>query len=450
MVRDRRWLGALGLIAMAGLALRVAYVLITKNPRHLGGDDFYYHHGANLLVDGRGFVDPIQLLQFHRLTPGATHPPGYIVALALPSLLRLRSVLDHQMWSCIIGAGTIVVVGMAGKEIAGPRVGLAAAAIAAVYPNVWFYDSVVMSETLILFTTALTILIAYRFARQPSVRLAIGLGVSVGITALTRAESILLVPILLVPLALWLRGPAMRRRLQLLAISAGVTLVTIAPWVGYNLVRFEHPVYLSSNLELTLLSANCDDTYHGPFLGFWALRCGTQFTPPKGDASVQARFYRDKVQDYVGDHKSRVPVVVLAREGRTWGFFNANQQITIDQIEDKELNTSRIALGMYYALLALSVAGVVALRRRRVPLTPLLALLAAVALTVGFVYGTTRFRAPAEVAFVLLGSVGIDAVSRRIGALVRDRRTARLADEPEPSIEAAVVETRALRILLPS
>jgi len=450
MMRDRRWLVALGLIAIAGLALRVAYVLITKNPRHLGGDDFYYHHGANLLVDGHGFVDPIQLLQFNRTTPGAVHPPGYIVALALPSLLRLRSVLDHQMWSCIIGAGTIVVVGFAGKEIAGPRVGLAAAAIAAVYPNIWFYDSVVMSETLILFTTALTILIAYRFARQPSVCLAIGLGVSVGITALTRAESILLVPILLVPLALWLRGPAIRRRLQLLAISVGVTLVTIAPWVGYNLVRFEHPVYLSSNLELTLLSANCDQTYSGPFLGFWAFQCGTRFTPPRGDASVQAAFYRRKVREYVSDHKSRVPVVVLAREARTWGFFNANQQITIDQIEGKELNTSRIALGMYYALVAFSVVGVVALRRHRVPLTPLLAVLGAVVLTVGFVYGTTRFRAPAEVALVLLGSVGIDAAIRRIGALVRDRRNARMADEPEPPIEAAGVETRALRILRPS
>jgi 4-amino-4-deoxy-L-arabinose transferase-like glycosyltransferase len=449
MMRDRRWLVALGVIAIAGLALRVAYVFITKNPRHLGGDDFYYHHGANLLVDGHGFVDPIQLLQFHRTTPGAAHPPGYIVALALPSLLRLRSVLDHQMWSCIIGAGTIVLVGLAGKEIAGPRVGLAAAAIAAVYPNIWFYDSVVMSETLILFTTALTILIAYRFARQPSVRLAIGLGVSVGITALTRAESILLVPLLLVPLAIWLRGPAMRRRLQLLAIAVGVTLLTIAPWVGYNLVRFERPVYLSSNLELTLLSANCDETYSGPFLGFWAFQCGTRFTPPRGDASVQEAFFRRKVREYVSDHKSRVPVVVLAREARTWGFFNANQQITIDQIEGKELSTSRIALGMYYTLVAFSVVGVVALRRRRVPLTPLLAVLGAVALTVGFVYGTTRFRAPAEISLVLLGAVGIDAAIRRIWALVHDRRIARMADEPQ-STEAAGVETRALRILRPS
>jgi 4-amino-4-deoxy-L-arabinose transferase-like glycosyltransferase len=449
-MRGGRWWVLLGLIAVAGLALRIAYVLITKNPRAIGGDSFYYHHGANLLVDGRGFPDPIQLLQFHHTTPGAAHPPGYIVALAIPSLFRLDTFLDHQIWSCIIGAGTVVVVGVAGREIAGPRVGLVAAFLAAAYPNMWFYDSVVMSETLIFFTTALTILIAYRFARRPSVGFAVALGVSVGVAALTRAESILLVPLLIVPLALWLRDVDVRRRLQLLAVATGTTLATIAPWVGYNLVRFEEPVYLSSNLELTLLSANCDDTYYGPFLGFWALRCGTQFVPPKGDASVQARFYRGKVREYVEDHKSRVPVVVLAREGRTWGFFNAGQQITIDQIEDKELNTSRIGLGMYYGFVALGVVGVVALRRRRVPLTPVLAVIGAVALTVGFVYGTTRFRAPAEISLVLLASVGIDAAIRKTGALANNRRGDPAVAEREAQIDAAGVETRALRILRPS
>jgi hypothetical protein len=95
--------------------------------------------------------------------------------------------------------------------------------------------------------------------------------------------------------------------------------------------------------------------------------------------------------------------------------------------------------------------GAVTLRRRRVPLTPVLAVLAAVALTVGFVYGTTRFRAPAEVSLVLLGSVGIDATIRRIGALVHDRRRApRPADDAPSHAPSAEVETRALRILRPS
>ncbi len=445
---NRKWSLWLALIAVAGLALRIVYVLVTKNSLHLGGDDFYYHYGANLLVDGDGFVDPIQLLGLHHRTPGAVHPPGYIVALAVPSLLRLRSVLDHQIWSCVIGAGTVALVGITGREIAGKRVGLVAAALAAVYPNLWFYDSVLMSETLILFTTALTILLAYRLARQPTVWLAVGLGVSVGLAALTRAESILLVPLLVVPLVLLFRSSALRRRIQLLAVATGATLVTIAPWVGYNLVRFEHPVFLSSNLELTLLSANCDDTYHGPFLGFWSLGCGSRFKPPKGDASVQERFYRDKVREYVSHNKSRVPVVVFAREGRTWGFFNANQQITIDQIEGKELNVSRVALGMFYALVAFGVVGAIALRRRHVPLTPLLAVIASVAVTVGFVYGTTRFRAPAEVPLVLLGAIGVDVVIGRVRRRLRDRREA-AAESPtearQPSLARA--DTRVLRIL---
>lgn len=450
MKRDRRWFVYLGVIAVGGLALRIAYVLITKNPRAVGGDSFYYHYGANLLVEGRGFPDPIQLLKVHNETPGAAHPPGYLLALAIPSLFRLDTFLDHQIWSCVIGAGTVFLVGVTGREIAGNRVGLVAAVLAAVYPNVWFYDSVVMSETLILLTTTLAILVAYRFAKRPSLRLAVGLGIALGVAALTRAESILLVPLLLVPLALWLRDVDLRRRLQLLAVATGATLVTIAPWVGYNLLRFEHPVFLSSNLELTLLSANCDDTYYGPFLGFWALRCGTEFVPPKGDASVQERFYRAKVREYVSDHKGRVPVVVLAREGRAWAFMNAGQQITIDTIEGKELNTSRIALGMYYALLAFSVVGVVALRRRRVPLTPLLAVIGAVALTVGFVYGTTRFRAPAEIPLVLLGAVGIDAGIRRISTRRRDPGRVRAPTESQGASDAAGVETRALRILRPS
>ena len=84
------------------------------------------------------------------------------------------------------------------------------------YPNVWFYDSVVMSETLILFTTTLTILVAYRFARRPTICLRIGLGVSVGAAALDAPNRSSLVPLLIVPLAFWLREVDWRRRLPAL------------------------------------------------------------------------------------------------------------------------------------------------------------------------------------------------------------------------------------------
>jgi 4-amino-4-deoxy-L-arabinose transferase-like glycosyltransferase len=392
--------------------LRVTYVLVAQNPRTPGGDAFYFHYGANLLVDGRGFIDPIALLLEHHVTPGAVHPPAYILFLAISTLAGFRSFLDHQIWSCILGAGTIVLIGYTGRTIAGRRVGLIAAFIVAIYPNFWFHDSVVMSETLIMFTTALVILVSYQFWQRPSVWRAIGLGAAVGIATLTRAESILLVLVLVIPLAYVLRDLNPRARLKLFAVTAGATLITVSPWVILNLTRFDHPVTLSSNLDATLASAQCDEVYSGKLVGFWSFHCALALKPPAGDASTKAIYYRHKVVDYIDRHASQVPVVVLAREGRTWAVFSPIQQVTLDEGEGQEPWVARTGLAIYYVLAGASVGGVIVLRRRRVTLVPPLGVIVAVAVTVGVVYGTTRFRTPAEVSLVLLAALAFDEAIR--------------------------------------
>jgi hypothetical protein len=68
---------------------------------------------------------------------------------------------------------------------------------------------------------------------------------------------------------------------------------------------------------------------------------------------------------------------------------------------------------MYWLLVPAAVLGVVVLRRRRVTLVPLVALIGAVTAGAAASYGFTRFRASAEVAIVLLAAVAIDAVLRR-------------------------------------
>jgi MYXO-CTERM domain-containing protein len=409
---DRRWQVALALLALGGLAVRITYVLVAQNPRTPGGDAFYFHYGANLLVDGRGFIDPIALLLEHHVTPGAVHPPAYILFLAISTLAGFRSFLDHQIWSCILGAGTIVLIGYTGRAIAGRRVGLIAALIVAIYPNFWFHDSVVMSETLIMFTTTLVIWIAYRFWQRPSVGRAIALGAAVGIVTLTRAESVLLVLVLLLPLAYVLRDLHLRARLKLFAITAAATLVTVSPWVIFNLTRFDHPVTLSSNLDGTLAAAQCDQVYSGKLIGFWSFGCVLAMHPPPGDASTKAIYYRHQVVDYIDHHTSQVPLVVLAREGRTWAVFSPIQQVTLDEGEGQERWVARTGLAMYYVLAGASIGGVIVLRRRRITIVPPLGVIVAVAVTVGVVYGTTRFRTPAEVSLVLLAAVAFDEAVR--------------------------------------
>src|SRR3954464_11671429 len=134
------WLAA---IAAGALAVRLVYVLVlTPHLRGLG-DATYYHELANVLGDGRGFVDP------SNGTATALHPPLFPLLLALPSALGLYSYQAHRVIVTLMGTATIVAVGLVARHVAGERAGLVAAALAAVSPVLISADGAVMSETLL-------------------------------------------------------------------------------------------------------------------------------------------------------------------------------------------------------------------------------------------------------------------------------------------------------------
>src|SRR4051812_7665938 len=140
---ERRFRLGLALITGVGFAIRVGDVWHYRRNRLFGGDAFYYHAGANLLVHGKGFIEPI-LYAVGLRAQSADHPPLYLLFLAVPSAIGLDTPLAHMLWSTLLGTGTIVVVGFLGRRVAGLRCGLLAAAFVAVYPNVWQYDGSLM------------------------------------------------------------------------------------------------------------------------------------------------------------------------------------------------------------------------------------------------------------------------------------------------------------------
>jgi 4-amino-4-deoxy-L-arabinose transferase-like glycosyltransferase len=409
--RSRRtWGWWLFLITLVAFSVRLAYVLIFKHPLVLpfAVDTFQFHRGANALAKGHGFTT-----QFGFLEPRQTamHPPGYLLALALPSKLGLDSVLDHQIWSSVIGCLTVVTIAFVGRMLAGPRAGLVAAAIAAVYPNLWLYDGELLSETLVLLTVAAAVLTAYRLLRRPTIPAALTLGVALGATALTRAESVLLLPLIALPCLFVLRSACLRRRVALVGVVCAATLLTITPWIAFNLSRFERPEFLSTGAGLALSWSNCDKTYFGERLGYLAV-CGFA---RGSDESVMDYDLRRRALDYVWAHRSRVPLVVLAREGRTWGLFRPAQQVRFYQTEQDLLRdawASWTSLVSYYVLAVASIFGWVLLRRRRIPTFPLLAPVCSVIVTVAITLGQFRYRAAAEVALVVLSAVALDNLGR--------------------------------------
>ena len=394
----------LAVLTAVGLAVRVLFVLGWRRFDAVGGDPYWYHQGANLLADGEGFVHVFRLEEGVR-QPGADHPPAYLGWLALSSLAGLKSLLAHQLWTCVLGALAVPFCGLAGARLGGRRTAFAAAALAAVSPLLWVYDALLLSETLAVTSMAAAAWLALkvRDERGSDIRSVVALGAALGVLVLTRAEALLLVPVVLL-------AATGRRRLRPLLLGGGAVAVVGAPWVVLNLVRFDHPATLSTQMGTTLAHANCDDTYEGEFLGWWSYPCAASLPVPPGDASAADIAYREHALEYVGDNLGRLPVVVAARVGRTFGLWDPVDQSTLDRVEGRPENVAAATTVLWYPTAILAFVGWRALRRRGwtwSALAPLWAPIACVLVTVIAFYGTTRFRALAEPAFVVLAAAAL-------------------------------------------
>ncbi len=436
----RRWWTSLGIITLLAFGIRLGTVL-GRPDRRPGGDAYYFHNAANLLVEGYGFIDPWHYnLHPHQYVQIADWPPLFVFVLAATSVVGLKTFFAHRVWCCIIGAVAVTVCGLTGREIAGRRAGLLAAFLVAVYPNIWMSDELALSETLSPLLVAAVVLCAYRFWKQPGMCRMLILGAVIGVAILGRDELALLVALILIPLALLTRRRG-RTRLALAGVGTLTALTVVAPWVGYNMSRFEKPTFISGGLGITLASANCDQTWSGYFEGYWSLHCSLRTPLNKhADKSVQSAEAQSYALHYIRTHEHRLLRVELARLGRAFGAFHPISQIELDYyVETRPYHWALVGLGMYYALVPLALGGTVVLLRRRVPVFPLWALGLDVAATVLISFGQTRYRTTFEVSLALLAAVQLDWFWSRawVGQLPADvvrgparRRRGVLSDSP--------------------
>jgi 4-amino-4-deoxy-L-arabinose transferase-like glycosyltransferase len=428
--RDVRWFRpALVVVVIGALALRVVYVLAYRRNFDPHGDAYFYHAGANLLAEGKGFISPFYV-QLGLKRAAAEHPPLYIIFLAIPSVLGMKSVLTHLLWSCLLGSGTVWLVGLVGRAVGGARLGIIAAVLAAVYPNLWAPDGMLQAETLSMFAAAAIILAAYQYWHRPGWRRLVFVGVACGLGALARSELILLVPLLVVPLACSTRDRPWRVRLRWLGASVLAAVVVLAPWTIYNATRFVHPVLLSAQFAPLLASANCQSTYYGALQGYFDIRCAAAIDKKDGltlkdDESQEDVVYQREALAYVRAHLSRLPVVESVRLRRIVGLYRTSLYVRADAfIEGRSpVWISWAALYSFWAMALAAIPGAFALRRRKVVVYPLVAPVLVVIVTVVVTYASTRFRTTAEPALVVLAAVAVDAAISTIVARRRRGRT---------------------------
>jgi 4-amino-4-deoxy-L-arabinose transferase-like glycosyltransferase len=392
----------LALIAAAGLAARLAYALLLVKSKPLLGDGLEFHLQANLLADGKGYIQPFLYQAEGVARASADKPPLYPFLEAGVSLLGGRTWAWHQLVGCLAGTGTVAVVGLVGRRAAGPRAGLIAAGLAAGYPLLVAADGSLRSESVYALCIALVLLAALRYRDAPSARGAALLGVAVAAAALTRGEALALLVLLALPLCGWRRA----------GVAALACVVVLAPWLARSWIVFDRPVLISTNVGGLLAGANCDTTYHGALIGQWDFGC---IPPPvHANEALEAERLRDRGLSYARHHAGRVPVVEAARLGRSFELYRPREQARQEAFfEGRNLRVEQAGVACYYVLALLAAYGVVVLRRRDGPWAVLLAPVALVILVTLISYGFTRLRVAAEPAIVVLAAVALDALAAR-------------------------------------
>jgi hypothetical protein len=419
-----RWLLTLATVWSGGLLIRVISLSTVAPARTDGGDPLYYHTQANTIARGIGFVEPLAWIARGDRIPTALHGPGYPLYLSIFSRLGASSWYDHRIASALIGSVTVVLVMIIARRLAGRAAAVVAGVFAAVYPNLWTIDGVFFPEGIFVVLCAATTIFGYRWIDHRRMWDAAGMGACIGVAALARGEGLFLLAVLVAPLVLLSRDLTWRRRLVALVVAGGAALASVGPWTVRNMAQFEVFVVLSTNGDELHVYSNCEDTYEGKFLGFWLFDCqerlrdpngdGVEELIPPGDEAEKAKYWREVGLTYASEHRSELPKVVAARVLRQWDLFRPIQNTKLAFIEGRSERWAQVGLAGYYLLAAASVQGIRVLRRTGQRLLPLLAHPIGVTLTAAYAYGTTRFRAPAEMVVCVLAGVACAGLARRL------------------------------------
>jgi len=406
---DRRFWTRLLLVALLALSVRVAYIGVAKWSDEVEfSDALYYATQAQTLAEGDGFRHP------EHPREAADHAPLTALSQTPTALVFGRSVLAQRLVQALYGTFAVVAIALLARRMAWhradrDRLALLAGVVAALYPNLWANDAVIMAETLTVLSVALLLWAVYAFLDRPSVPQAALVGALAGVASLARAELALIGALAFVPVVTAQRG-AWGPRLGRLGAAALAGAVVLAPWMAFNASRFEKPVLISTNDGLTLIGANCDRQYDGPDPGLWDIAClppGSFTDDQLRDQSVVNADYRHLAVEYAKDNLGDLPRVAAIRVARTWSLYDPASMIRYSENEGREPPVGWAGFVSFWLLVPFAVVGAFLMHRWPRPVWPLLSTVVVVTLISALFYGLLRFRAPAEVTLVVLAAVAV-------------------------------------------
>jgi arylsulfatase A-like enzyme/4-amino-4-deoxy-L-arabinose transferase-like glycosyltransferase len=438
-------------VVLVALVVRLAALWAGSEAR-LVLDEQGYANRALALLEGQGVqgsyqswvlhddpaIRPVDYPQY----PGAWQPPGQIAFMAAVMALPGGGLGLVKIAQVLLGALSVWLVYALGRAWIGHREGLLAAWICALYPNLVAFTHYLWSETLFSFLLLAALFCLTRREDPPRLGDAALAGLLLGLAALTRAT--LFYVLLVLPFWLaWAHRRAWRPALAAGALVALVATLVIVPWSLRNTRLHGGFVWIETNSSYNLWRGNGPDSFArrgDPALARYRPPFENVPLAPVGSRAA-GRLVAEAKRNLGKDRPTDLEIVDYARSS-AWEEIRAEPVRFLNRIPtrlfDMWNSTSflirhldlgaygdpppalvsvlRLAsAGAYLALLALAAVGAWLERRR--PETWLILLLVGLWSGVSAVsFGLTRFRLPLMPLLAILAAAAVFQLRERFGA----------------------------------
>jgi 4-amino-4-deoxy-L-arabinose transferase-like glycosyltransferase len=244
-------------VIAAGMLARfiVAFALGDRaDPVSGAADQYSYDALAQRVVAGHGFTFPSAWYPFTEANEPTAHW-SYLYTLYLAAVYALggHHPLVARLLQVLLSGLSCWLTYRLGQRLFDEEVGLAAAALSAVYAYFVFFSAALMTQTYYITTLLAALVCAVNLARQPARRDWVLLGLSLGVGVVLRQTLLLFTPVLIGWVA-WATRERVCRRDLLTAV--GVIVLLILPWTVYNYHVFGDFLLLNSNGGFWLYSSN--------------------------------------------------------------------------------------------------------------------------------------------------------------------------------------------------
>jgi 4-amino-4-deoxy-L-arabinose transferase-like glycosyltransferase len=418
------------LIASTALAARIAYSVAFM--RHYAPDsdaDSYYKIGR-AVSKGRGYAFT---LPFEFVHATAIRPPLYPTVLA--GAFRVFGVHVGVAQGVNIVAGSVVVVlgALIAERISGPRAGLCAGIVLALYPPLIANDVTVLVESIAVLLVFATVLLLVDGRTVLA-------GVSLGLLMLDRASAQWFV-VVIAGWVVWRFGWRHAARLVVVAV------LVASPWIVRNAVQVGGPELVATNgFNLNAVYSNeAFQSSRGFVDAYFDPRFANMRMEAVDEVDLDAKLRHKALHD-LRDHPGRILRVVRVNFEH-WFELRPALNRDAERHDGRNLTVREWTLPLFYLV---TVAGLFALvRARRAAATQLLALAAAYFTVICVLsISVPRLRSIFDACVALGAGIALAwAIDRNVRVDVRPPRVRPLRAVPSAvvlGVIAVVVATAAL------